>query len=74
MSYSMLNNGTAYKSHLTGRIYEFRDSESKRDALGTMLTEDSEVRSAAQKRFVDAGGSAKRQLSERGSCGRKFHS
>jgi hypothetical protein len=64
MAYSILNNGTAYRSHLTGRVYEFT-GETKNKVFGDMLVDDNDVRDAAQKRFVDAGGSAKRKLSDR---------
>jgi len=63
MSYSI--RGNSYISHLQhGRAYEFKDADSKRKAFAEMLVDDNDVRDAAQKRFVDAGGSAKRKLSD----------
>jgi predicted DNA-binding transcriptional regulator AlpA len=64
MSYSIRRN--SYISHLQhGREYKFTDADSKRKVFGEMLVDDNDVRDAAQKRFVDAGGSAKRKLSDR---------
>ena len=64
MSYSI--RGNSYISHLQhGREYKFTDADSKRKAFGEMLVDDNDVRDAAQRRFVDGGGNAKRKLFDR---------